>query len=125
MIPNEGYEVQDVYIDGNSVGPMTSYTFTNVTADHYIHVTFVHVDGIGESNNLSIMVYPNPTKGEITVESEGLSHIRIVNAYGQTVYNADVEGQQARIDLSQIAKGIYMMHIEAEGGQAVRKIVVE
>jgi hypothetical protein len=54
-----------------------------------------------------------------------LSHVRIVNAYGQTVYNADLEGDQARIDLSQMAKGIYMMHIEAEGGQMVRKIVVE
>ena len=46
-------------------------------------------------------------------------------AYGQTVYNAKVEGEQVRIDLPNLAKGIYMMHIEADGGQAVRKIVVE
>ena len=125
MIPDDGFEVQDVYIDGNSVGPMTSYTFTNVTADHYIHVTFVHADGIGESNDISIIIYPNPTQGEIIVEGEGLSHVRIVNAYGQMVYNAKVESNQVRIDLSQMAQGIYMMHIEADGGQAVRKIVVE
>ena len=51
--------------------------------------------------------------------------MRIVNAFGQTVYNADLEGDQTRIDLSQMAKGIYMMHLEAAGGRTVRKIVVE
>ena len=81
-------------------------------------------DGVGELQN-NIVVYPNPTSGEVTVECEGLSHVRIVNAYGQTVYNADLEGEQTRIDLSQMAKGIYMMHIEAAEGQTVRKIVVE
>ena len=48
-----------------------------------------------------------------------------MNAFGQTVYNVALDGDQARIDLSRMAKGIYMMHIEAEGGQIVRKIVVE
>ena len=62
---------------------------------------------------------------EFTLEGEGLNHVRIVNAYGQTVYNADLEGDQAHIDLSQMGKGIYMMHIEANGGHAVRKVVVE
>jgi hypothetical protein len=125
MIPNSDYEVQEVYIDGNPIGAMTSYIFTNVTADHYIHVTFTHVDAIDENNSSTIYVYPNPTSGEITLEGESINHIRIVNAYGQTVYNAKVEGEQVRIDLSNVAKGIYMMHIEAESGQTVRKIVVE
>ena len=125
MIPNDGYEVQDVYIDGNSVGPMTSYTFTNVTTDHYIHVTFTHAVGIGENSNISVAIYPNPTQSEITIEGKDISHVRLVNAYGQTVYNAKVESEHLRIDLSPMAKGIYIMHIEAEGGQIVRKIVVE
>ena len=73
--------------------------FSNLTTD---------ILGLGE-NSLAAKVYPNPTSGEITVECEGLSHVRIVNAYGQTVYNADLEGDQTRIDLSQMAKGIYMM----------------
>ena len=82
------------------------------------------VTNVGEMNRM-VNLYPNPTKGKVTVESEGLSHIRIVNTYGQTVYNANHEGDQAIIDLSKMAKGIYMMHIEANGGQVVKKIVVE
>ena len=83
-----------------------------------------YTEGISESS-IAAKVYPNPTQGEITLEGEGINHVRIVNAYGQTVYNSKIDGEQVRIDLSNMAKGIYMMHIEANDGQAVRKIVVE
>ena len=35
-----GYHVADVLVDGSSVGAVTSYTFTGVTADHTISATF-------------------------------------------------------------------------------------
>src|SRR5207247_1843058 len=34
------YHVADLLVDGSSVGPVTSYTFTNVTADHSIAASF-------------------------------------------------------------------------------------
>ena len=40
IIPDEGYEVEDVLVDGKSVGAVTSYTFENVTANHTISATF-------------------------------------------------------------------------------------
>jgi hypothetical protein len=40
MVPNAGYHVADVLVDGSSVGAVETYTFTNVTADHSIHATF-------------------------------------------------------------------------------------
>jgi hypothetical protein len=35
-----GYRIKDVVVDGKSVGPVPSYTFTNVHDDHKIKVTF-------------------------------------------------------------------------------------
>lgn len=40
MTGNTGYMVSDVLVDGVSVGAVTNYTFTNITADHTIAVTF-------------------------------------------------------------------------------------
>jgi hypothetical protein len=40
MKPASGYQVADVQVDGVSVGKVPSYTFTNVLANHTIHVTF-------------------------------------------------------------------------------------
>ena len=120
---NEDWAFQNWTEDGEVVWEELTYTFI-ITNDRVLEANFLYTEGIGE-NSVSAKVYPNPTQGEVVVESEGLSHIRIVNAFGQTVYNADLEGDQARIDLSNMGKGIYMMHIEANGGHAVRKIVVE
>ena len=40
ITPDVGYHIVDVLIDGTSVGPVTSYQFTNVDADHTISATF-------------------------------------------------------------------------------------
>ena len=123
VVRNEDWAFQNWTENGEVVSVEMTYTFI-ATEDRVLVANFLYTESVGE-NNVSAKVYPNPTQGEITLEGEGLNHVRIVNAYGQMVYNAKVEGEQVRIDLSNMAKGIYMMHIEANGGQAVRKIVVE
>jgi hypothetical protein len=123
IVRNEDWAFENWTENGEVVSEEMNYTFI-ITSNRNLDANFIYTEGICE-NSIETKVYPNPTKGEFTLEGEGLNHVRIVNAYGQMVYNADVEGDQVRIDLSQMAKGIYMMHIEAEGGQAVRKIVVE
>jgi len=40
ITPEEGYEVSDVLVDGESVGVAERYTFENVTSNHTIHATF-------------------------------------------------------------------------------------
>ena len=40
ITPNSCYKVLDVLVDGVSVGAVTSYTFSNVTAGHTISATF-------------------------------------------------------------------------------------
>jgi len=35
-LPNVPFEIYDVKVDGYSYGPLTSFTFTNITADHLI-----------------------------------------------------------------------------------------
>jgi hypothetical protein len=40
IVPAQNYHVADVVVDGTSVGPRSSYTFTNVTAAHTIAATF-------------------------------------------------------------------------------------
>ncbi|MFV0480288.1 MAG: hypothetical protein ACK5LZ_06955 [Anaerorhabdus sp.] len=38
--PDAGYQIEDVLVDGVSVGAVESYEFTSVSADHTIEVTF-------------------------------------------------------------------------------------
>ena len=40
ITPDAGYHVQDVIVDSQSIGATTTYTFTNVTANHTISAAF-------------------------------------------------------------------------------------
>ena len=120
---NEDYLFVNWTEDGEVVSEDMTYVFT-ITSDRNLVANFVYTEGVGE-HQVEINVYPNPTKGEVTLEGENINHIHIVNIYGQTIYNVKVEGEQVRLNLSNFAKGIYMMHIDTENGQVVKQIVVE
>ena len=55
---NAGYHISDVFVDGVSVGAVSSYTFNNVTANHSIYAAF-------EANEYTITV-TQPANGVIT-----------------------------------------------------------
>jgi sialate O-acetylesterase len=51
--PNGGYQISDVLVDGISKGPITTWTFTNVTGSHTISVSFALVtSGIPRTSEL-------------------------------------------------------------------------
>ena len=41
IAPQAGYSIADVLVDGVSVGPVSSYTFTQVTENHTVYASFV------------------------------------------------------------------------------------
>jgi hypothetical protein len=46
ITPSAGYAVSDVLVDGTSVGAMTSYTFTNIIANHTISASFSFIPAV-------------------------------------------------------------------------------
>ncbi len=61
ITPNEGYMISDVTVDGQSVGSVSSYSFTNVTADHTISVTFVEIP----DNHIVVVVNADTEGGTV------------------------------------------------------------
>ena len=51
ITPNRNYSIADVNVDGVSQGPISSYTFSNITEDHTISATFKYNgSGSGSGN---------------------------------------------------------------------------
>src|SRR6185369_613201 len=61
ITPDVGYGVADVVVDGGSVGAVSSYTFTNVQANHTIHATFVAAAGQVAAASTSTYICPTNT----------------------------------------------------------------
>lgn len=62
ITPDEGYFISDVKVDGVSVGPKTSYTFTNVKKDYSITAEFASRTG-GDKTVLLEEDFQNCTAG--------------------------------------------------------------
>ena len=122
------YECVD-YVDNQGLYHyrIVAYYMNNCESDYVeievdIHGFSVAVD---EQAAKSIAVYPNPTTGQISVASENLRQINIINTLGQTLRSIAVDDDMVTIDLSSFGKGIYMLMIQTENGVAAKRVVVE
>ena len=70
-------------------------------------------------------VYPNPTKGLVNVEAEGLIMVSVYNTMGQRVSQNKAMGNRAVLDLQNTVPGLYLLRIQTEKGTFSRQIAVE
>ena len=84
----------------------------------------VDVTAIDENGVKGMMVYPNPTQGDLNISAEGISRIVITNALGQVLYDQVVNADSKVINMSQYEGGVYMVRIVTENGVAIERITV-
>jgi hypothetical protein len=87
--------------------------------------------GIENEIDLDIAIYPNPTIGRFTIDTNGqfkLEHIKIYSIEGKQVYdnNFFVEHSKKEIDLSNQSKGLYFVELStSDQRKIIRKLIVE
>jgi hypothetical protein len=90
ITPNSGYHVAGVTVDGASVGAVTSYTFTNVVANHTIAATFaINTYTITASAGANGSISPS---GAVTVNSGANRAFTITANSGYHVASVLVDG---------------------------------
>ena len=63
-----------------------------------------------------MVVYPNPTQGEMTLNLEGLRRYEIIDMNGKNVLQGQANGKRHTIDVSTLASGLYL--VKAYNGQS-------
>ncbi|NME71015.1 InlB B-repeat-containing protein [Flammeovirga aprica] len=113
IIPDSGYEVEQVFVDGDSVGAMTNFTFTDVWEHRTISAIFKKstVTDI-EDNQAHLKVYPNPFEDQITIELSKASNIKVVDLMGKVILQKELTQPKNRIALHGIPSGIYILLID-------------
>jgi hypothetical protein len=97
--------------------------------NHSIETDGIHSElsvlGLGE-NALNFNIVPNPSKGEITIKSEGLSgmNIQIFEINGQLVYTGKMESNIQKLDVSSLRSGVYFVKIGNENKIKTSKLIL-
>jgi hypothetical protein len=77
-----------------------------------------------DEHGFEAKIYPNPTNGIVNIEAESLQRLTVVNVLGQTVYDHEVEGNKAQIEMAQFGVGSYLIRIYTTEGILVKRVNV-
>lgn len=77
-----------------------------------------------DARRIEVAVYPNPTDGELNVRAEGRFDLNVYSVNGTLVLAQEGLNAEARIDLSGLSKGVYMVEVKTAEGSAMNKVVV-
>ena len=102
---------------------------------NYSHLIWVAASGtstmtIQDADLSTVSVFPNPSNGVVNVELNATTSaaVTVVDVLGQVIYSANTNflaGQRQMIDLSNNAKGMYILSIEGEGVNTVERITIK
>ncbi len=75
------------------------------------------------NQDITFAIYPNPVHQVFHIKTdEVIVKVKIFNILGKQVEQFDT---QEKYDVSELKRGIYLLHLETASGIAVRKLVVK
>ena len=122
MTPDSGGRILKVMVDGIDIGPVDSYTFTNVNRDHTIYASFSGM-GIEEAQNLGVNIYPNPAKDMVIVEGEGIESVTLYDMLGNCLHSLDYSTGK-ELNMSGLPLGTYVLKLTTQDGRIEYKKLV-
>jgi len=133
QLQNEELFVETSYIDDDLLaGVYEYYVIVHCSSDNISdisnRVTETITVGIREmSQSEDIVLYPNPTTGELRVMSEELriERVEIFDVYGRKLSSNHliISSSHQKIDISHLTSGIYFIKIETDNGSVTKKII--
>ena len=116
-VGNYYYQVRALHDTGCESAPAPS-------ADDPTHdYVFIYVTSVGENHD-GMYLYPNPTDGKVTISAQGMTHIQVVGMLGQTLYDADIDGDHYELNMGRYNAGVYMIHVTTQNGVSTRRVTV-
>ena len=109
----ETFTSDSVNMDIDTIGSPNVYFTTECT------------NSTEELSTSRLSIYPNPTNGLLTIETEYPDHysINITPLNGQQILTGEMEGTLHQIDLSSFQKGVYFITIRSEDFVTTEKII--
>ncbi|TXB65373.1 T9SS type A sorting domain-containing protein [Vicingus serpentipes] len=113
------------YLDGNPIPASNSQTITATQdGDYTVEVTYanscpetsapytVTTTSLAEYALKDFTIYPNPTKGLITIKGVGLKNVEVqlYNLVGKLITNFSVDNNET-INLSNLPEGVYLLKV--------------
>ncbi len=82
--------------------------------------------GIGTVHNeIPLAIYPNPASETLTVTTDGLQHIDLLDIQGRRVATASADGSTLTIDISRLPAGLYTLRAITDSGIGNAQVIIQ
>ena len=120
---NDGYQIQDVLVNGKSVGVVEKYTLSDIQEDKMIEAVFVKkAIVLGASDLENISIHPNPVKNKLTISGlHAGEKIQIIDLQGNVLFGEIAKTASIEFDLTSLKTGVYFVSVEERIVQKILK----
>ena len=83
--------------------------------------------GIHQASNLNdLRIYPNPTTGILTIETNGIKEgqLSIINLTGQVQMQL-VISEKTEVDLHKLPRGVYLLKLQSKDGIMMERVILQ
>lgn len=101
-----------------------AFNHTNTTDQYWMLIDDLSiVPGVGvEDHETIVNVYPNPANNMVNINASSvIDDIEIVNIAGQSVYTATISENNAQVNVSALAAGMYFVKVNTANGENFTK----
>lgn len=90
-------------------------------------ITIVNTASIAENQIEGLNIFPNPANHLVTVQlpESMIASVSVYSVTGAKIYDAENLQNASQINVQGWMKGIYFIHVQAEGKTSVNKLIVE
>lgn len=106
IIPNENGQSFTAQANGNYAVQITDPGACYVTTDCFSVLT-VGIDTVNV--NYSLLLYPNPATNMVSVSSNGINTLELLDVSGKLIRAQTVTGERTDIDISSLPSGFYII----------------
>lgn len=122
-VPDSWFDEVDYRGAFNAEGNTWLYGWSTLYKYNYLDQTSIY-----EQPTLQFNLFPNPANEYVVISGLEVNdnyQVELVNMVGQSVLKKNLSGNNARISVAGLEKGIYIMRINANGEMGTKKINVE
>ena len=127
--PTDGFETETIGLPNPSAAYQIAFKGKSNNAEGvYVDEVAVgtrSVVSVPETSSVTAL-YPNPTTGNVTVESNAIgADLTVYDVFGKKMMTSKVAAERTELDLSGLAAGVYMIRIADAAGITTIKVVKE
>ncbi len=87
-----------------------------------INSTYYDVE---EKEEDGVLLFPNPTNSQFTIQAHQLTHIRMFDSYGQILKDIHTKiAETVTINVNDLSQGVYFAEITTERGRTIKHLII-